>query len=311
MADIEEKRAEAEENLARRKRGAKREKGKQGKTGLGRRIMTIVLAVIVILAGYLTVSSIIGSNMLQKTFYQVKSNKVTDNIRIVCIADQHLKEFGNNNENLIREISKLKPDIIAIAGDMNIESQPDNYASIVDECKELNNVAPVYYSLGNHEIDAMLFSGSNIYKDIKAAGVKILNNEKETVTIGSTNVDVIGLTQRPDEFNKYGREFFEKAMEGKNNFKLVLTHYPENFMGTLNDYPIDLALSGHAHGGQIRLPWIGGLYAADQGFFPKLCDGYHEIGNSRLIITRGLSTSGWMPRINNRPEIAIIDLGWY
>ncbi|MBR0088793.1 MAG: metallophosphoesterase [Clostridia bacterium] len=311
MADIEEKRAEAEENLARRKRGAKREKGKQGKTGLGRRIMTIVLAVIVILAGYLTVSSIIGSNMLQKTFYQVKSNKVTDNIRIVCIADQHLKEFGNNNENLIREISKLKPDIIAIAGDMNIESQPDNYASIVDECKELNKVAPVYYSLGNHEIDAMLFSGSNIYKDIKAAGVKILNNEQETVTIGSTNVDVIGLTQRPDEFNKYGKEFFDKAMEENDNFKLVLNHYPENFMGTLDDYPIDLALAGHAHGGQIRLPWIGGLYAADQGFFPKLCDGYHEIGNSHLIITRGLSTSGWMPRINNRPEIAVIDLGWY
>ncbi|MBQ9598985.1 MAG: metallophosphoesterase, partial [Clostridia bacterium] len=218
---------------------------------------------------------------------------------------------GYNNENLIREISKLKPDIIAIAGDMNIESQPDNYASIVDECKELNKVAPVYYSLGNHEIDAMLFSGSNIYKDIKAAGVKILNNEKETVTIGSTNVDVIGLTQRPDEFNKYGKEFFDKAMEENDNFKLVLNHYPENFMGTLDDYPIDLALAGHAHGGQIRLPWIGGLYAADQGFFPKLCDGYHEIGNSRLIITRGLSTSGWMPRINNRPEIAIIDLGWY
>ena len=311
MADLEEKRAGAEERRAKRKRLAKPKMEWLKKASLGKKIMTVVLAVLAIFIVYLTIATVIGNNMLQKTFYQVKSNKVTDNIRVICIADQHLKEFGNNNENLIREISKLKPDIIAIAGDMNIESQPDNYASIVDECKELNKVAPVYYSLGNHEIDAMLFSGSNIYKDIKAAGVKILNNEQETVTIGSTNVDVIGLTQRPDEFNKYGKEFFDKAMEENDNFKLVLNHYPENFMGTLDDYPIDLALAGHAHGGQIRLPWIGGLYAADQGFFPKLCDGYHEIGNSHLIITRGLSTSGWMPRINNRPEIAVIDLGWY
>lgn len=311
MADIDEKRAAAEEKRVKRRRAGKPAKEKKEKSGLGKKIATAVLAALIILIGYLTIATIIGNNTLQKTFYQVKSNKVTDNIRVICIADQHLKEFGANNETLIHEIGKLKPDIIAIPGDMNIESQPDNYSSIVDECKELNKIAPVYYSLGNHEIDAMLFSGSNIYKDVKAAGIKIFNNEKETITLGSTSIDIIGLTQRPDEYEKYGKEFFEDAMGATDNFKLVLTHYPENFMGTLDDYPIDLALAGHAHGGQIRLPWIGGLYAADQGFFPSLCDGYNEIGNSRLIITRGLGTSGWMPRINNKPEIAVIDIGWY
>lgn len=311
MADIDEKRAAAEAKRVKKRRTEKPVKEKKEKTGKGKKILLAVLAVIIILAGYLTIATIIGNNQLQKTFYQVKSNKVTDNVRVICIADQHLKEFGENNSNLIHEISKLNPDIIAMVGDMNVESQPDNYSSIIDECLELNKIAPVYYSLGNHEIDAMLFSSSNIYKDVKAAGIKIFNNEKETITIGSTNIDIIGLTQRPDEFEKYGKEFFDNAMSATDNFKLVLNHYPEQFFGTLDDYPIDLALAGHAHGGQVRLPWIGGLYAADQGFFPSLCDGYHEIGNSRLIITRGLGTSGAMPRINNKPEIAVIDIGWY
>jgi predicted MPP superfamily phosphohydrolase len=146
---------------------------------------------------------------------------------------------------------------------------------------------------------------------VKKAGIKILNNEMETVNINDTDIDIIGLTQNPKEYDTYGRAFFEKALSSDDNFKLVLTHYPENFLGVLEDYDIDLALAGNAHGGQVRLPFIGGVYSPDQGLFPKLCDGYHEIGNSRLIITRGLGKSGLVPRINNKPEIAVIDISWY
>lgn len=292
-------------HLMGRRRTAAPKKGKAGK------IIAAILLVLAVFIGIVALTTLYNNTQLAKTFYQVKSNKVTDNIRIVCLADLHLKEFGSNNEHLVHEVEKLGPDIIALVGDMNVEQQPDNYDMVVDLCVELNKIAPVYYSLGNHELDAMLFSKSNIYKDIKNAGIKIFNNEWETVRIGSTDIDIIGLTQNPDEFEEFGRDFMDKVMSETNNFKLVLNHYPEQFFGTLDDYEIDLALAGHAHGGQIRLPWIGGLYAADQGFFPKLCDGYHEIGSSRLIITRGLWKSGWTPRINNKPEIAVVDIGWY
>lgn len=271
----------------------------------------IILVIVALVVGIFGVTILYNNNQLEKTFYQVKSNKVTDNIRIVCLSDLHLKEFGKDNERLVHEVEKLSPDLITLVGDMNVEQQPDNYDVVINLCTKLNEIAPVYYSLGNHELDAMLFSKSNIYKDVKKAGIKIFNNESETVRIGSTDIDIIGLTQNPDEFEEFGREFMDKVMNATDNFKLVMIHYPEQFFGTLDDYEIDLALSGHAHGGQVRLPFIGGLYAADQGFLPKLCDDYHEIGNSRLVITRGLWKSGWMPRINNRPEITVVDIGWY
>lgn len=286
------------------------EEAVKGKKKKGRKLIT-VLVIIAVFLGLCSGLVIYQNNQLEKCFYQVKSNKVVDNIRIVCIADMHMKEFGVGNERMVNEISRLSPDIIAIVGDMNMESRPDDYDCVLSLVKKLNEVAPVYYSLGNHEIDAMLFKDSKIYDDIKKAGIKILNNETETVDIGGTQVDIIGLTQNPLEFNDYGKKFFDKAMESDDNFKLVLNHYPENFLGVLDDYNIDLALAGHAHGGQVRLPFIGGLYSADQGFLPELCDGYHEIGNSKLVITRGLGKSGIIPRVNNKPEITVVDISWY
>ena len=276
----------------------------------GKKVLAVLLVIVAVIG--LSVLSVINqNNQLEKKFYQVKSDKVVDNIRVVCIADMHLKEFGDENANLVNEIKNLSPDLIAIVGDMNHEDKPHEYDCVVSLCKKLNEVAPVYYSLGNHEIDSMLFSDSKIYDDLKAAGIKIFNNESETVTIGGTPVDIIGLTQGPPEYNEYGRKFFEGVMENNENFKLVLTHYPENFQGVIEEHNIDLALTGHAHGGLIRLPWIGGLYAADQGFLPELEDGYHEIENSKVVITRGLGKSGVMPRINNKPEIAVVDISWY
>lgn len=271
-------------------------------------LITAIVLIFLILVG--SAANYNLNNQLKPTFYQLQSDKVVDNVRVVAIADMHLKEFGDNNVKLVEKVKSYHPDIIAIAGDMNIEDNPD-YSVVLNLCARLNEIAPVYYSLGNHEIDAMLFKDSQIYYDLKSIGVNILNNEKDTIEVGLSKIDVIGLTQNPKEFREYGKKFFDKAMSEGDNFKLVLTHYPENFDGVIEEYPIDLAICGHAHGGLVRLPFIGGMYAADQGLLPALCDGYHEIENSKIIITRGLGRSGIVPRINNAPEISIVDINWY
>ncbi len=317
MADSDKFEAENPENEYSDETQINEEQPEQSPASDGKKkkkLPKILLTILIIVLAIVGIGSIVitrQNNQLEKSFYQVKSNKVISNFRIVCISDMHLKEFGENNQNLVNEIKKLSPDIITFVGDMNLEQKPDDYESVVTLCESLKDVAPLYYSLGNHEIDAILFKNSQIYKDLKGMGINILNNETATLNVDGTDIDVIGLTQNPKEFDEYGREFFEKAMQADDNFKLVLTHYPENFDGVLEEYDVDLALSGHTHGGQVRLPWIGGLYAADQGFFPKLCDGYYEIENSKLIITRGLGKSGIVPRINNKPEIAVVDVSWY
>lgn len=317
MADSDKFEAENPENEYSDETQINEEQPEQSPASDGKKkkkLPKVLLTILIIVLAIVGIGSIVitrQNNQLEKSFYQVKSNKVISNFRIVCISDMHLKEFGENNQNLVNEIKKLSPDIITFVGDMNLEQKPDDYESVVTLCESLKDVAPLYYSLGNHEIDAILFKNSQIYKDLKGMGINILNNETATLNVDGTDIDVIGLTQNPKEFDEYGREFFEKAMQADDNFKLVLTHYPENFDGVLEEYDVDLALSGHTHGGQVRLPWIGGLYAADQGFFPKLCDGYYEIENSKLIITRGLGKSGIVPRINNKPEIAVVDVSWY
>lgn len=295
---------------AKKIREPKEPKAPKEKTNTKSKWTTIITIAIVVLVIFGCLTNYNLNKQLRPVFYQVQSSKVVDNVRIVAISDMHLREFGENNTKLVEKIASYHPDIIAIVGDMNIDDHP-GYAPVINLCARLNDVAPLYYSLGNHEFEAMLFNDSQIYYDLKALGVTVLNNEKETIEVGLSTIDIIGLTQGPKQFREYAEKFFDEAMEEDDNFKLVLTHYPENFQGVIEEYPIDLAISGHAHGGQIRLPYIGGLYSSDQGFLPKLCDGYHEIENSKLIITKGLGRSGIVPRINNAPEITIIDVNWY
>lgn len=268
-----------------------------------------IIAVLVIVVLAVCIYNLLDQSDIDVTFYQVTSDKVSDNVRIVVLADLHLKEFGENNSKLVTKISNLKPDIIACVGDMNIEDK-DDYSVVTTLCEQLVDIAPVYYSLGNNEYVAMLFNNSNIVPDLRDLGVHVLDDESEVVSIKDTRLNIGGLSQGKDQFERYGHDFFDKYIE-EDFFKLLLVHYPEEFQGELEDYPIDLALCGHAHGGQVRLPFIGGLYSTGEGFLPELTEGYHTISNSNIIISRGLGKSSFMPRINNPPELVVVDLCWY
>lgn len=269
-----------------------------------------IICIIAVIAVCICAFNLVDQSKIDVSFYQVKSGEVSDSIRIVTIADLHLREFGKDNIRLVEQIRNLHPDIIACVGDSN-KRKKSNYDEVITLFKQLVDVAPVYYSLGNHEYEAMLFRDSKIDKDLKEIGVHVLNDESEVVQVKNTKLDIGGLSQGPDQFERYGHDFFDKYIEENEYFKLLLVHYPHEFQGVLENYPIDLAITGHAHGGLVRLPIIGGLYAPGQGMLPELTEGYHEIENSKVIICRGLGNSNILPRINNRPELAVIDLSWY
>ena len=139
----------------------------------------------------------------------------------------------------------------------------------------------------------------------------MLFNRAEIIQVNTNDIYIGGLINEPYNYVEYGGKRFMDEYVRSEAFKLLLVHYPEYFMGELEDMPVDLALCGHAHGGIVRIPYLGGVYATDQGFFPPLSEGRHEINDSVVIISRGLGQSHPFPRINNKPEIVVVDVNWY
>ena len=245
-------------------------------------------------------------NTFGVTFYDINSDKIYENIRIINLSDLHLKEFGKNNERLVKKIKELSPDMITISGDM-INYDNNDFSVAENLCKELVKIAPTYYAIGNHEYYQLLFNDNNIIPDLERIGVKVLHDKYETIKVKNTKIDICGCSQHNESYNKYAKNYMNKYMKSS-EYKLLLVHYPELFLNELKNANIDLALTGHTHGGQMILPFIGPLYAPDQGFFPKMAAGVYYLKNSTVIVNRGLGTHTWVPRINNVPELVVVDL---
>ena len=250
-------------------------------------------------------------NTLEVSFYHLSSDNVDSGFRIVQLSDLHLHEFGENNSELVEWVRRLNPDIIVITGDMNNHFDDDTHL-VTDLCSQLVEIADVYYVMGNHEWVDHIDRHTSIKKDIVATGVTMLQNNYIVTELNGNRVVIGGLVNEVSNFDKYeGPEFMAKFTQ-EDGFKLLLVHYPEYFLGKLNDYTIDLAMCGHTHGGVIRLPVIGGLYSSDQGSFPELYEGIQVVdGGSVVVVSRGLGGEGVIPRINNNPEIVVVDVNWY
>lgn len=248
------------------------------------------------------------SDQLETTFYHVYSPKVTEgeNIRVVVLSDLHNGEFGLGNADLLEQIRALGPDVIAAAGDM-VNSDEDNLDIILTLCKGLVEIAPVYYSPGNHESNLMYEKGSPIESLLLELGVHVLVNRAEEVTIHRTPLLIGGLTTSPEGYEEYGARFFQEY-EKSGMFKLLIAHYPSLYYEYLADGHVDLGISGHYHGGQIRLPVIGGVYHGDTGLFPRYSGGMYSLPHSTLFVSRGMGGHSRLPRVNNRPELAVIDI---
>lgn len=246
-------------------------------------------------------------------FYRVTSNLIAENVRLVFLSDIHMREYGENNEKLIKNISQLSPDLIILGGDM-ITNGCSDYTNMLSLCRSLAGIAPTYGVLGNHEDEQIFYGGdTSLVQKFSDTGVRILRNEKETLEIGKNKIELVGIEGSEKNFDKYGAKTFMDSLDDEyEGYRICIAHVPMLFADCLKDYSFNLGLAGHTHGGLIRIPKIGRLYSAEEGFFPEYAGGEYTLENkAELIVGCGLGDSSLVPRIYNPPELDVIDLNWY
>lgn len=276
--------------------------------------LIIILSVFAAVVLSFLVYSHFENTIIEVTKYTVSSDRLPeafDGYKIVQVSDLHSADFGDGHRQLISKINGCKPDVIVVTGDLCASDKSEDIDSALLFMEKALKVAPVYYITGNHEV--YLSKYMILMARIDDLGVTILNDDKVSISIGNESIDLIGFS---DPRFVGGSEKVERA-EIKNKldrfnpsgekYTILLSHRPE-MLSLYSRYNIDLVFTGHAHGGQIRLPFIGGLYAPGQGVFPKYTDGVHEKNGTTMIISRGIGSSIFPFRINNNPEIISVTL---
>lgn len=234
-----------------------------------------------------------------------------EGFRIAHLSDLHNTEFGEDNENLLGLLREAEPDIIAITGDI-VDSRRTDFAVALAFLEEAVKIAPCYYVTGNHE--GRLSNYRELKNDMEALGVAVLENKSAILTAGGDTLTLMGIDD-PNLANDglYGEKEVVTAarIQGlqteETGFSILLSHRPDLFDVYVRS-GVDLVLSGHVHGGQFRLPFVGGLYAPSQGFFPEYDAGVFQRENTTMVVSRGLGNSAFPLRFNNRPEIILISL---
>lgn len=236
--------------------------------------------------------------------YEIKSNKIQRECCVALLADIH----DMSNEAIVVSLREKQPSIICIAGDIvsryirkHFDSH-DCFHRTIDFLGRCVEIAPTYFSLGNHEMAVP----SKQINDFRETGIVILDNEYVTL---SDNVLIGGLSAAARSYDSPEYEWLSD-FQGMDGFKILMSHRPEYFClcePKLADRPIDLVFSGHAHGGQIRIGGRG-IYAPGQGLFPKYTSGCHKGHYGQIIISMGLSNTTYIPRFGNRPEIVYVKI---
>jgi predicted MPP superfamily phosphohydrolase len=258
------------------------------------------------------------NNWIQVTDYNVNINELPseyEGFSIVHISDVHNKLFGKGQKRLVNIIEKQEPNIIVITGDL-IDRRRYNKANAIMLIEKLVDIAPVYYVTGNHE----WWSGKygELRVDIENLGVNILSDEKIKINNNNKIINILGIDDPAKYYNEYSKSInsYNKVIEKidmllkdikKEDITILLSHRPELFE-VYKQRNIDLILCGHAHGGQIRLPFIGGIIAPNQGLFPKYDGGKYNYKEVNMIVNRGLGNSIAPIRIFNKPEVGVIIL---
>jgi len=254
---------------------------------------------------------IYGNITLTTTEITVTSERLPDSFsgfRIAHISDLHNTEFGRNNTRLLNRLQEIAPDIIVITGDI-VDSRRTNMDIAISFATAATDIAPVFYVGGNHE--SRLENYTDLTSALTSVGVSVLDNKNIVLSRGYDTINLTGIRDPafvPGEMPSAVIDtLLHRHLPTEETYSMVLCHRPELF-DTYASHDIDLVFSGHVHGGQFRLPLIGGLFAPAQGFFPKYDSGTYSSGNTTMVVSRGLGNSLFPLRINNPPEIIVATL---
>jgi len=284
------------------------------KKRLSKKALISVCTLIAVLL-VLIIWTIWGNTALMVSTVTVSSNRIPtafNGFLIAQVSDLHNAVFGENNAELLQILSECKPNIIVVTGDL-VDAEHTDIDVALDFAKEAAQIAGTYYVTGNHE--GSLSQYDELKTGLESMGVVVLEDASMQLEYNGEKVTLIGLSD--PSFTLKGNMIGEvpamvdtklRGLIGdKDDYTILLSHRPELFETYVN-CGVDLVLSGHAHGGQFRLPFIGGLVAPNQGLFPKYDAGLYTKGDTNMIVCRGLGNSIIPIRFNNRPEIVLLEL---
>ena len=272
----------------------------------------------------LLIGIIVERNLYQSKYslnyssYQITSDKINTPVRILQLTDLHNNEFGENNQELIDRVASQSPDLILITGDLlnSDESRTDIATNLISS---LCDIAPIYISLGNHEVEYQQQFGTDIIRLYEDAGAVVLDRQYQDFEVNGQKLRLGGiygycLPAKYLETDEADPEecAFLSDFQNTDLYTILMCHMPVCWLinNGLDEWDVDCVLAGHVHGGQVILPLIGGVYAPDMGWFPGKLQGLYSStdGSSTMVLSTGLGNTVSVPRFNNVPEVVTVDI---
>ena len=278
----------------------------------------IVCGILSALLLYIFTSLWLSTNHLSIHSYNFPTAKTDQQVTLAVISDLHGHEFGRDNEALAERIKGQSPDLILMDGDF-LNADSDNADIPCDLIRRLIKTAPVYYALGNHELSYIENGHPELVDELQESGAVVLDKSYKDLQVRGTAIRLGGMYDYAfglDGSNSAAAapedaKVFMEDFQDTERLKIMMSHRPDSFIfGDASSYwDVDLVISGHDHGGQVAIPFLGGIYGGDQGWFPEYVHGMYQKDEMHLFVTSGLGSHDQMlKRFNNFPEIAIIKI---
>lgn len=287
------------------------------------KVISVICIILLLAMIFVAIESVIECSKIKITKYTLKSSHVNDKLKFVMMADLHNCNRRDDNKKMLDAIRNEAPDVIILAGDMIVShsDQGEENKKTAEFIEKLSGIAPVYYGVGNHEKRAIISEKKlvSLWKEYVSVlnnneNIHLLQNQKERIVLNDTPVSISGLDLHID----YYKRFVEKKLTredvvslvgecDKDSFNILIAHNPDYF-NVYAEYGAQLICSGHNHGGLMRLPIFGGVISPRLRLFPKYDYGIYTKNHSNMVLTGGLGAHSMKIRVNNIPEVVVLDI---